>query len=197
MYMEFRWQTRAGMKQFMLSAVPPYEQTGRFRIYEHNVIPGLFQTADYAMSMLSFWIGFLETHNDLDAAVAARMERQAVVYEGTRIFAVLLEEAALRTWYGPTETMSGQLERLLSVMKLPNVSLGVVPMMTERQAIGSTGFWIFDDSLVTLETPTASIKVTQPQEIRLYVRMFEQLRKPAIYGRDVRRLIIRILDELT
>ena len=42
--------------------------------------------------------------------------------------------------------------------------------MTERLATGSTGFWIFDDSLVALETPTASIEVTQPQEVQLYAR---------------------------
>ena len=45
-------------------------------------------------------------------------------------------------------------------------------MMTERTAVASAGFWIFDDSLVALETPTASIEVTRPQEIELYTRMF-------------------------
>lgn len=68
--------------------------------------------------------------------------------------------------------------------------------MLERAAIGSTGFWIFDDALVSVETPTASIEIPQPQEIALYTCMFDRLRKPAIYGRDVRQLIIRVLDEL-
>jgi transcriptional regulator with XRE-family HTH domain len=198
MYMEFRRQSRAGVKQLMLVAGGPlYETTERFRIYEHNVIPGLLQTAEYAAAMLTFWIRFLETENDLDAAVAARMERQAVIYRGAKKFAILLEESALRTWFGNAETMAGQLDRLLSVATLPNISLGIIPMMVERQAIGSTGFWMFDDSLVTLETPTASIEVTQPQEIALYARMFEHLRRPAVYGRKARALIIHTLDELT
>ena len=47
--------------------------------------------------------------------------------------------------------------------------------MTERTAVASAGFWIFDDSLVALETPTASIEVTRPQEIELYARMFGHL----------------------
>lgn len=196
MYVDFRRQTRAGMTQFTQSRVPLYERTERFRIYEHNVIPGLFQTAEYAGAMLSFWIRFLETQNDLEAAVAARMVRQSVIYQGAKKFAVVLEESALRTWFGTSETMAGQLDRLLSVMTLPNISLGIVPMMVERQAVGSTGFWIFDDSLVKLETPTASIEVSLPQEIVLYARMFDQLRQPAIYGREARALIISILDEL-
>jgi hypothetical protein len=145
-----------------------YEQTQSFRIYEHNVIPGLFQTADYAAAMLSFWVDFLGTSNDIGAAVAARMERQRVIYERDKQFTVVLEEQALRTWFGDAGTQAGQLDRLLAIMSLPTVTLGVIPMMTERTAVGSAGFWIFDDSLVALETPTATIEVTRPQEITLY-----------------------------
>jgi transcriptional regulator with XRE-family HTH domain len=196
MYLEFRRQTRAGLKQFIQSLMTVHDRTERFLIYEHNVIPGIFQTAEYARALLSFWIEFLQTRNDLDAAVAARMERQAVIYRSDKTFSVVLEEAALRTQIGTRVTMAGQLDRLLSVMTLPNVSLGIVPLMGERQVVGSTGFWIFDESLVSLETPTASIDVTQPQEIGMYLRMFERLREPAIYGRQARSLIVSILEEV-
>lgn len=197
MYVEFRRRTRSGMKQLMLTPVPLYERTERFKIYEHNVIPGLLQTASYASTMLEFWIGFLDTDNDLESSLAARMERQSVLYEGSKTFVVLLEEAALRTWFGPPEIMAAQLDRLLTVMTLPNLSVGLIPSMVERQAIGSTGFWVFDDRLVRLETPTASIEVTQPQEVALYARMFDALRKPAVYGRDARAVILGILDQLS
>ena len=103
--------------------------------------------------MLSFWIGFLDTPSDLDAAVAARMERQKVIFEAGKRFVVVLEEQALRTWFGTAEVQAGQLGRLLEMMSVPTVSLGIVPLMTERTGVASAGFWIFDDSLVTLETP--------------------------------------------
>jgi transcriptional regulator with XRE-family HTH domain len=196
MYMEFKRRTRAGMKQLLQTRGDLFERTERFRIYEHNVIPGLFQTAEYAAGLLSFWIDFLETRNDVEAAVAARIERQAILYRAAKTFSVVLEEAAIRTQFGTAATMAGQLDRLLSVMTLPNISFGVVPLTVQRRAVGSTGFWIFDDALVSLETPTASIDVSQPQEIGLYERMFEELRQPAVYGRDARRLILRVLDEL-
>lgn len=197
-YLEFRRQARAGMKRVLgAHTAALYERTGLYRIYEHNVIPGLFQTAAYSAAMLSFWIGFLGTANDLEDAVAARMERQRVLYHGGKRFVVVLEEQALRTWFGAAEVQAGQLDRLLAVMSLPNVSMGIVPLMTERTAVGSTGFWIFDDSLVALETPTASIEVTRPSEIALYVRMFEHLKTPAVYGRAARALITKTLDELS
>jgi hypothetical protein len=47
--------------------------------------------------------------------------------------------------------------------------------MAQRRPVASTGFWIFDESVVALETPTASIEVTRPQELELYVRMFDLL----------------------
>lgn len=55
------------------------------------MIPGLFQTADYAAAMLAFWIGFLETTNDLDEAVASRIERQRVIYQRGKRFVVVLD----------------------------------------------------------------------------------------------------------
>ena len=79
---------------------------------------------------------------------------------------------------------------------MPTVSLGIIPLMTERPAVASAGFWIFDHSLAALETPTASVEVTQPQEIDLYARMFAHLQAAAIYGPAARALIIKALAEL-
>jgi len=79
MYVEWRRQTRAGMKRLMMSSVPLYERTTLFRIYEHNIIPGLFQTAEYSAAILTYFINFLDVPNDLDAAIEARMERQRIV----------------------------------------------------------------------------------------------------------------------
>jgi transcriptional regulator with XRE-family HTH domain len=196
-YLEFRRQARVGMKRVLgAHTLKRYKQTNVFRIYEHNVIPGLFQTAEYSAAMLSFWIKFLGTPNDVEEAVAIRIGRQQVLYTGGKRFVALIEEQALRTWFGTAETQAGQLGRLLEVMSQPNVSLGVIPLMTERLAVGSTGFWIFDDTLVALETPTASIEVTQPEEIRLYARMFEALQTSAVFERDARSLIVAVVNEL-
>jgi transcriptional regulator with XRE-family HTH domain len=196
-YLEFRRQSRAGMKRVLGAHTRGrYERTKLFRIYEHNVVPGLFQTSAYCAAMLSFWVEFLGTSNDVDEAVAVRMDRQQVLYRRDKRFHVVLEEQALRTWFGTAEVQLGQLDRLLALMSLPNVSLGIVPLMVERAAVGSAGFWIFDDALVALETPTASIEVTRPQEIDQYARMFAVLAAPAVYGRAARGLVTRVIGEL-
>jgi hypothetical protein len=61
----------------------------------------------------------------------------------------------------------------------------------------SAGFWIFDNSLAALETPTASIEVTRPQEIEMYARMFGHLKSAALYGRAARALITNTITELS
>lgn len=197
MYQEHRRQTRAGMRRLMRTSVPLYERTTSFRIYEHNVIPGLFQTAEYASAMLSFWIGFLDTPNDLDDAVKARIQRQKVIYQPDKRFEVVIEEQALRTWFGTAETQVGQLNRLLEIETMPNVLLGIIPMMIERPCVASAGFWVFDDDLVCLETPTASIEVTQPTEIGLYTRMFDLLATVAAYGEGAQSLIRSALRDIS
>lgn len=197
-YLEFRRQARAGMKRVLgPHTLPRYERTSLFRIYEHNVVPGLFQTTAYCAAMLSFWFGFLDVPDDLDAAVQTRARRQRVLYQPGKQFHAIVEEQALRTWFGTAEIQAGQLGRLLEVMSIPTVTLGIIPMMTERTAVPSTGFWIFDNSAVALETPTASIEVTRPQEIGLYSRMFTHLQESALYAGRARSLIIRALGELT
>lgn len=197
-YLEFRRQARAGMRRVTgAHTVPLYERTTRFRIYEHNVVPGLFQTAAYCAAMLSFWIEFLDVPDDLGAAVEARMDRQHVLYQAGRQFEVVLEEQALRTWFGDAGTQAGQLGRLLELMSVPTVSLKIIPLRTERTGVPSAGFWIFDESLAALEIPTASIEVTRPGEIELYVRMFAHLNDAAVGGAAARRLIVRALRELT
>jgi transcriptional regulator with XRE-family HTH domain len=196
-YLEFRRQARAGMRRVLgAHTMPRYERTRLFRIYEHNVIPGLFQTAAYSAAMLSFWIRFLEVPNDIDAAAAARIERQRVLFQRDKQFCVVLEEQALRTWFGTAEVQHEQLKRVLEIMSIPTVTLGIIPLMTERSGVPSAGFWIFDSSLVALETPTASLQVTQPHEIELYARMFEHLQGAANYGPAARALVIKALDEL-
>jgi len=74
--------------------------------------------------------------------------------------------------------------------------VGVIPVGAQRHAIATIGFWIFDSKAVALETPTAAIKVTRPQEIGRYAAMFKQLQKEAIYGQAARQLIARILATL-
>jgi hypothetical protein len=50
--------------------------------------------------------------------------------------------------------------------------------------------------MVAVETPTASLEITQPREVRLYARMFEELKQLAVYGAEAREIVRRAMGEL-
>jgi transcriptional regulator with XRE-family HTH domain len=194
---EYRRQMQAGMKHMTESAVPLYEQTSLFRIYDTTVFPGLFTTAEYAAALFRFWQDFMGLKDDIDAAVEARMERQRVLYTGDRQFRVVIEEQVLRTRVGDADVMAGQLDRLMAVMSLPRVSIGIIPAGGTRHALTQGSFWMFDDSRVRVETVSESLNITQPRDIAIYARVFELLQRSAVHGREARQLISRALRDLT
>jgi len=195
MYLEWRRQGRAGMRRPQKAKTPVYERARLFRIYEPVLIPGLFQTAEYATWVLGSFIGFHDLPNDLDQAVAARMERQRLLYSGDRRFQVVLEDQALYTQIGGPQAMAGQLDRLITLMGLQRVSLAIIPA-AERHTTPGAGFWIFDDEMVQVETVSAELTITQYREIALYAKKFELLQQSAVTGPHARHLITQAMARL-
>ena len=189
-YLEFRRQARAGMKRSWVHTLPLYERTTLFRIYEHNVTPGLFQTAATAQPCCRSGLASLTRRTILTL-------RSRPGWSG-KVSSTAPASGSKSCWRNrhcgpgsaPPRSRPGTGPAAGGDVGTDG-SLGIIPMMAERTAVASAGFWVFDDSLVALETPTASIEVTRPQEIDLYTRMFEHLKASACYGAAARALIIR------
>lgn len=196
LYREWKRQARSGLRRLQETIGPLYEQTSLFRIHEHWSIPGLLQTAAYSAESMTYWSRLLKLPDDRQAATAARLERQRVLRSGNHRFVFLLAEQTLYTRIGTVETMVEQLDRVLGVMALANVSIGIIPAAGGLGAHTQTAFWIFDDDLVKVETLTAALDITRPDEIEIYVTVFGQMRKAARYGRSARALILKARDEL-
>lgn len=196
-YLEWARQSRAGMRRLGdLHSIATYQRTTTFRIHEPIVMPGIFQTEAYIRQMLSFWYQFLNAPDDADATVAMKAERTAIALAPTKRVVVVLGEQALRTRRGTPSDHADQLTHLLSLMRLPFISVGIIPADVQRRAIATIGFWIFDNNAVALETPTAAIKVTRPHEIARYAAMFDQLQREANYGHGARKLVAQVLAAL-
>jgi transcriptional regulator with XRE-family HTH domain len=193
-YLEWARQSRAGMRRLGdLHSVATYRRTTTFRIHEPIVLPGIFQTESYVRRKLAFWYEFLDAPDDADATVAMTADRTAAALKPSKRIAVILGEQALHTRRGTPAEHVDQLTHLMSFMRLPSVSVGVIPAHAHRRAIATIGFWIFDNNAVALETPTAAIKITRPKEIALYATMFDQLQKEAVHGRGARQLVADVL----
>ncbi|MEU9197432.1 helix-turn-helix domain-containing protein [Streptomyces hundungensis] len=195
MYLEWKRLQRTGLRQLQESRIPLYERTKLLRGYASHVIPGLFQTPAYAAALLSVIGRFHGAPDDTAAAVAARMARAHVLHKAGHRFTLVVEESVLRHQIGDAEAMAGQLGHLLSVMSLPAVSLGVIPMAARERTMWTVeAFNVFDDQRVHVELLTAQVTLTTPGEVALYVKAFSRLRELAVYGAEARSLITSAIE---
>ncbi|MGQ4387866.1 helix-turn-helix domain-containing protein [Streptomyces sp. SAS_270] len=197
MYTEWQRRVRQGLRQLQDSYVKLYRSTRLFRVYSPTLIPGLVQTEGYARALLGANAQLLDVPNDAEEAAAARLERSQIIHERGHRFVLLIEEGALYYQLADGDTMAAQLGYLLTAGALPAVSLGVIPRATRERALWPQElFHVYDDTLVSVELLSAQVNITQPSEIELYLKAFEQLRSMAVYGADARALILKAIEAL-
>ncbi|MFF4737986.1 helix-turn-helix domain-containing protein [Streptomyces sp. NPDC001262] len=196
MWLTWRRLERAGLRRSQVERLPLYQRTRRFRSYCSWALPGLLQTYEYTEDVLRTIQRQRVSVDDVADAVAARMERQRVLHEGQRLFAFLIEEPVLRNTLSSGEAQGAQLEHLLSVSRLSNVSLGVVPVTQQRRQLPVENFWIYDNSQVNVELVSGYLTITQPSEVATYAETFATLADMAVYGPKARRMIAAAIAAL-
>ena len=96
------------------------------RNYETSIVPGLLQTPDYARAMV-LTASRAVSDEEVERRVNARIKRQERLHgENPLELRALIDEAVLRRRAGEPDIMRRQLERLVEVAELPNVSLRVL-----------------------------------------------------------------------
>ncbi len=194
-YTEWRRRLRSGMRFRQQEALGIEDRGARFRAFNTHYVPGLFQTAEYARHLLGKNARQHGAPNDIDDAVAVRMQRQEVLYRPGKEFHFVLAESVLWSQAAaPRDVIAGQLDRLIAATALgPAVQLGVIPFTAQWPVFLDHGFWIIDDEFVLIETLAAELRLTRPDEIATYARVFEQLSGVTIYGKAARAAIMRVL----
>lgn len=190
-YLEWRKILGTGVRRRQQKSLRLEATAAVIRDYQPQIVPGLLQTAEYAAAKLKRGIEFHQVPDDLDEAVAKRMERQRVLYRRDHLFHFVIAEQALRTTVGDDEVMRGQLDRLSSLVGMPRVTIGIVPATAEALVV-STNFVMFDNQMVMVEGTAAELTITQPREIAVYGRAFDLLAGQAVSGKHARELIGRV-----
>ncbi|MYV92099.1 helix-turn-helix domain-containing protein [Streptomyces sp. SID1034] len=166
--------------------------TTELRLFQGQLVPGLLQTPEYAAAV--FALPPALPRETLARTVAARMERQAVLHEPDRSFVFLICEHVLRWLISEPTVMALQLDRIIAVSRLPNVSLGVVPMGRRMPDFPMTCFSLHDDRLVIVETFHAEVTTRDPKDVLLYRDTFERFEAVAVRGDAMRALVERVRD---
>jgi transcriptional regulator with XRE-family HTH domain len=178
------------------------EAASLVRTYEVQFVPGLLQTRDYAREVTL--LGHAEvTSTEISRRVELRMTRQERLTApgGPRIWAIV-DEAVLRRPLGGAQTMRAQLEHLVEMASLPNVTLQVVPFDRGGHAAAGGPFTILRFSepdlpdVVYLEQLSSALYLDDRTEVDGYMAVMDRLCVEAASRADTIRLLHEIIKEM-
>lgn len=190
-YRSWKRQLAAGHRVRQEASVTEESSSETVRAFEPSIIPGMFQTAEYARYVLTNSTSLQGTALDIEDGVRARLKRQAVLYEPGRKFRFVIWEAAFYVLYCPVNVMIEQLDRLNGLIGLDTVELGILPFGVALKVVPKHGFWIFDERLVIAETVNAEMWLEDSADVALYAKVWDEFNGAAVFNRQARRLIAR------
>jgi transcriptional regulator with XRE-family HTH domain len=176
------------------------QQASLIREFSPDLIPGLFQTADYYRQLLGS-VPLPDSVN-IAEAVAARLDRQAVLHDAAKQFYFVLTEAAVRWRFGDATSHRIQLDRLVSLATLPHVHVAVIPLDAAAPVWHGHGFVIFDgfpkgiSPFVSMETLHGVQRPHDPDEVAQYLEVLERLHRVTLHGEAASEFIVGVIAGL-
>ncbi|WP_149825794.1 helix-turn-helix domain-containing protein [Streptomyces tailanensis] len=158
------------------------------RMHQSLLIPGLFQTADYAQALFtSPELGF----ENIEDTLKFRMVRQHILTgESPPSVHAVIHESALRMRFGGTQVLRGQLLQLIELSRLPNVTIQIYPFTSQAHA-ALTGNFVHlipavpELGTVVLEYPSGFQYLGDRDSLAQYGALFDGLTKYALAPVDV------------
>jgi uncharacterized protein DUF5753 len=177
----------------------PYERAARvLRMFQHVLVPGLFQTPEYARAVLGKKPH--TTEDELENLLAVRLARQEIlIREDPPLVYALLDEAVLHRPVGPAEMMQDQLFCLAELAGRVNISIQVVPYGAGAH-IGLLGAFVIAEAAdmsaaVFLENAADGQTVEDTDRVAQVVASFDALRGEALTVGGSRELIVKVAEE--
>lgn len=157
--------------------------TTEFRFFLLSAITGLLATPEYVRASIA------DTPGDQSKTIAKKLERQSVLYDSSKSFTFLLTEQAVRWPLLPPLAMAMQLDRLVSVSRIPNVRLGVIPLAGHISEMPLNTFTIYDRRLATVETGTGALILRDHRDVNAYREDFDRYESYTVFGDECRELL--------
>lgn len=174
------------------------EAAQRIRTYEGHLVPGLLQTEEYARALCR---AQTTSEAEVERRVRLRVDRQAVLTRSSppHVWAVI-DEAALHRRVGGPDVLRAQLEHLVALTKLPNVTLQVLTFdaganSAEGRPMVLFRFAAYDlPDIVYLEQLTSALYLDKRDDVEHYVSVMDRLAVQAAPPDRTADLISRILQ---
>ncbi|MCG8917160.1 helix-turn-helix domain-containing protein [Actinokineospora sp. PR83] len=167
------------------------EKATRTHCLQISMVPGQLQTERYMRTCFPSL-----SPDEVDAAVAARKQRQRLLARPDKQFTFLLTESAVRWCRGPAATMAEQVRTLIDFTSSPTVRLGVLPWHRPVLAQPRHSFYVYDERLVTISLQTAYTTIRDPEEVSDYLELFNAVQDKCAFGAEARVVLGRVLRDL-
>ncbi|MGW5864631.1 helix-turn-helix domain-containing protein [Streptomyces sp. NPDC055239] len=168
--------------------------------YSNHTIHALLQTREYTQTIFGMRRP-LYSEEIIEREVGARMSRQEVI-DHTKpepVFSFVQEEVTLRRPIGGRAVHRGQLERLLSVGRLRNIEIQVMPTDLDDHAGLGGSFRLFKlkdgTTLGYAEVQHISRLVTTPREVQYLEMQYGSIRAQALTPRESLAFVEKLLGE--
>ncbi len=171
------------------------------RTFELQFVHGLFQTEAYARAVTL--LGHMAAPaEEIDRRVSLRLKRQDLLtrLQPPRVWSVI-DEAALRRPVGGRAVMRAQLNRLIEVAELPQVTIQIVPFGRGGHAAAGGSFIILRfaehelPDVVYIEQLTSALYLDKREDVDHYLEVMNHLSAQALAPAHTARLLTEITRE--
>jgi transcriptional regulator with XRE-family HTH domain len=177
------------------------QAAGQLWAFEPVVVHGLLQTRAYATAVESMGPTVIADH--VAQKVETRIARQAVLTRAPDPLrlAVVLDESVLHRVAGSSDVMADQLDHLADLVRLPNISVQVLPLTAGvfSAAFGAFSAYASADSstpfMVVTEDRAGPHYLDRPPDLEAHVELFRYLSDVALDPGASIDLIRRIAQE--
>lgn len=174
------WQRLDALSSKYATYIAYEAEAALMRHWEPTLIPGLLQTREYAREVIS--VGRETDAGAIDQLTEARLTRQDVLTREPlplRLHAIL-SEAALSQVVGSAEVMRAQLEHIVTLSRLPNVTVQVLRFAAGAHGASRGGLVVLDfdrddPPLGYVETPVGGLFVESSREIQRLTSTYNHL----------------------
>lgn len=159
-----------------------------------TMVPGLLQTERYLRAIAASGV----PAHELDAWLAARLDRQTVLREPGHDFEQIVTTGALLWCADSADAMREQLQHLAALAELPGVRIGVVPPGRPASVFPLHGFDVYEladgKRAVIVGTHGGVVTITDQRGVAEYLTLWQQLVDVAVFDAEARELLEELAD---
>lgn len=177
------------------------EAASRIQVFEHQFVPGLLQTENYARAVMTHGRSELASDNVEDRVNARRRRQRVLARPGAPKLWAVVDESVLYRPVGGVRVLKAQLEELLEASKLPHITVQILSYEhSSNAAEGAFTLLRFAErelpTIVYVEHLTGALYLDRVDEVEKYSRAIDVLAVDAETPADSRQLLAKRLAEI-